>query len=154
MKYDILALLVFCVVGFGGLGYLFVSLTDGINQPAGTQTARTSPVVESSVPPAGPVVEEDATIVLGSPSITTTEAGDVVTVNFHICAPGGGSIGSGDAAVSFNMQGIDGNDCVVDYTADDNKVSCRIPRSLGPQRFTISDGVPNLATIERYCEVS
>ena len=152
MKFDTLALLFIAVAGFGGLGYMFVSLTDGINRPAGTQTVRTSPIVESNAPPAGPIVEESAPIVLGSPSITATEAMDAVMVNFHTCEPGSGSLDLESGSVSFNMQGLDGNDCLVDYTAGDNSVSCRIPRSLGQQRFTITNDVPDLRAIERYCE--
>jgi hypothetical protein len=152
MKIDVLALLFFTVVGFGGLGYLFVSLTDGINKPAGTQTVRTTPIQESNAPPAGPIVDESAPIVLGSLSITTTEAMDSVTVNFHTCEPGSGSLDLESGNVSFEIRGLDGNDCLVDYTAGDNSLSCRIPRSLGQQRFAITNGVPDLRAIERYCE--
>jgi hypothetical protein len=152
MKYDVLALLAFCVVGFGGLGYLFVSITDGINEPIGTKVVQTSELDGLNAPPAGPIVDESAPIVLGSSSITTTEAHNVIMVNFNECAPGSGSLDLESGFVSFEIQGQDGNNCAVSYAAGEDAASCSVPRSLGLQRFTISNGVPNVGAIERYCE--
>jgi hypothetical protein len=152
MKYEILAVLAFCVIAFGGLGYLFVTLTVDVNRPAGsTNTTRVAPQ-EEIAPPAGPVVDESAPVVLGSPSITTNENRDEIVVDFFECLPGSGSLEFGENEVSFEMGGIEGNDCVVSYTAGDDNITCRVPSSIGTRRFAISGDAPNLGTIETYCE--
>ena len=52
------------------------------------------------------------------------------------------------------MQGFEGNDCVVTYTAGDKNVICYVPSGLGTRRFSITDDVPNLSSIQTYCEAS
>jgi hypothetical protein len=153
MKYESIAFIAFVVIVFGGLGYLFTSLTEGVNEPVTKGAAvQTETIEDASEPPAGPIVDGDAPIVLGSPSITTNQAKDEIIVNFNQCEPGGGSVESGSTSVNFTMQGRDGNDCVISYSAGDASATCRIPASLGQQRFPLSDDAPNLSTIERYCE--
>jgi hypothetical protein len=154
MKYETLAVIAFCVVTFGGLGYLFVSLTDGVNKPIGTASTNAAVSEVTLEPPAGPLVDDDAPVVLGSPSVTTNAAQDELKVNFNECAAGSGTLETESGSVVINMQGIEGNDCVVGYqTADDNAI-CRVPASLGIQRFRIANDVPNFGTIERYCEAA
>ena len=87
MKYKTLAVVIFCAVAFGGLGYLFFSMTNGINETVIADTGVETDVRDGNAPPAGPVVEADAPIVLGSPSITTNEARDEVVVDFFECIP-------------------------------------------------------------------
>jgi len=147
-------MLVFCAVAFGGLGYLIVSLTDGINQTATTGAGAQTDVNELVAPPSGPIVAEDAPIVLGSPSITTNENHDEVVVDLFECVPGSGSLEFDSGTVSFEMRGLQGNDCVVKYKAGDNAVACSVPSGIGVKRFTILDDVPNLGSIESYCEAS
>ncbi len=149
MRYEAIAVMVFLVVAVGGLSYLFISLTDGINDPVvadtGTQTDVTTPA-------AGLIVEQDAPIVLGSPSITTNEARDEIRVDFFECIAGNGVLGFESGTVSFEMSGIEGNDCVVSYSSGGDDVFCRIPKDLGTKRFTITDEVPDLRAIDGYCE--
>jgi hypothetical protein len=152
MKYEMLTVIVFCAVAFGGLGYVFVSLTDGINEPVSTSSGVQTTVSDESAPPAGLIVEEDAPIVIGSPSITTNDARDLVAVDFFECIPGSGSLDLGGGEVSFVMQGIEGNDCVIEYSAANNDVVFRVPNSIGLLRFSITNDAPDLGTIQSYCE--
>jgi hypothetical protein len=152
MKYEVLALLVFCAVAFGGLGYLFVDLTEGVNKPIGDGSTAQAVEVDEPAPPAGPIVEDDAPVILGSPSITTNAAHDEVTVDFFECIPGSGSLDFADGSVSFNMKGLEGNDCVVTYTVDGDNVTCRVPNSIGTRRFSITDETPDLGSIKSYCD--
>ena len=152
MKFELLVIVIFSAVTFGGLGYLFVSMTDGINQPAVDPSAvRSAPI--DNAPPAGPIVEESAPVVLGSPSITTNDARDEIVVDFFECIPGSGALDFGGGEVSFVMQGLDGNECLIDYQADESAVSCRVPSTIGVLRFSVGDGSPDLGTIESYCQV-
>ena len=147
-------MLAFCAVAFGGLGYLFVSLTDGINQTATTRAGAQTDVSNQIAPPSGPIVADDAPTVLGSKSITTNENHDEVVVDFFECAPGSGSIEFESGTVTLEMRGLQGNDCVVEYKAGENAVACSVPSGIGVKRFTIQDEVPNLGSIESYCEAS
>ncbi|HEU0072380.1 MAG TPA: hypothetical protein VFS30_00055 [Dehalococcoidia bacterium] len=152
MKTEMLAIVVFCAVAFGGLGYLFVSLTDGINQPLPIGATAQTAASDGSAPPAGLIVEDDSPIVLGSPSITTNNARDRVVVDFFECIPGSGSLDFGSGKVTFVMQGIDGGDCLIDYSAGEEAVACRVPYAIGLLSFAITDDVPDLGTILDYCE--
>ena len=148
MKAETLAILAFCAIAFGGLGYLFVSLTDGINEPIGSKSASTS--ISEGAPPAGPVLDEP-TIVLGSPSITTNNARDVIAVDFFECAPGSGTMTFGETTVDLIMYGFDNGDCLVDYAAGEQAVACNVPATLGLMRFALQDGNPDLGAIAQYC---
>ena len=72
MKYKTLAVVIFCAVAFGGLGYLFVPMTDGINETVIADTGVETDVRDGDAPPTGPFVEADAPIVLGSPTSPPT----------------------------------------------------------------------------------
>jgi hypothetical protein len=152
MKYELLAVLAVCVFAFGGLGYLFVTLTVDVNQPAGNPSTTRSVQPQESAPPAGPIVDQDAPVVLGSPSITTNENRDEIVVDFFECLPGSGWLEFGETEVSFVMHGLEGNNCVISYAIGEDEVTCSVPSSIGTQRFAISGDVPNLGTIETYCE--
>jgi hypothetical protein len=148
MKFEALAIVIFCAVAFGGLGYLFVSITDGINEPIGTKSAQSNSPSESA-PPAGPVGDE---IVLGSPSITTNNARDEIAVDFFGCMPGSGSLSFGETDVSFIMHGYDNGDCLVDYKAGEQSFACNVPADIGLMRFSLDEDVPDLSGIGSYCE--
>jgi hypothetical protein len=152
MKYETIAIFAFCAIAFGGLGYLFVSLTDGINKPAASAASRLVSETVVQEPPAGPIVDEEAPIVIGSPSVTTNAARDEVKVNFNECAVGNGTLETQSGAIVIAVQGIDGNDCVISYSAGDNNVTCRVPSNLGVQRFSFTNDAPDLGTIKRYCQ--
>jgi hypothetical protein len=149
MRSEALAILAFCAIAFGGLGYLFVSLTDGINEPASTRSASTN--ASEGAPPAGPVVDDGA-IVLGSPSITTNNARDVISVDFFECLPGSSSLTFGETEVDFIMHGFDNGNCLVDYAAGDEAVACDVPATLGLVRFTLGEEMPDLSPIASYCQ--
>lgn len=151
MKYEWIAVVVFCAVAFGGLGYLFVTLTEDVNRPISSGSTTQAPVSSEGAPPAGLVVD-DTSIVLGSPSITTNNARDQVAVDFFECIPGSGSLDFGSGEVSFIMQGIEDGNCLIDYAADENTVACSVPALVGLQTFSMTDGIPDLGGILEFCE--
>jgi hypothetical protein len=151
MRYEILAVVAFCAVAFGGLGFLFVTLTDDINQPVSKNAGAQTTAGDEGAPPAG-LVLDDTSIVLGSPSITTNNARDQVVVDFFECIPGSGSLDFGSGEVSFVMQGIEDGNCLIDYTADETAVACRVPALAGLQTFAITDDIPDLGAILEYCD--
>jgi len=155
MKYETLAALIFLAVAFGGLAYIFVSMTDDINETVTAGSGVQTDILDGeSAPAAGPIVEADAPIVLGSPSITTNAARDEVIVDFFECIPGSGSLDFESGSVSFEMKGLEGNDCVVEYSVEGDDVTCRVPSGIGVKRFSIEDEVPRLGAIESYCVAS
>ena len=151
MKYETLAVLVFCAVMFGGLGYLFVSLTDGINQPVTAGPAVQHSVEEEVVAPPADTLEQEGWQAIGGPSILANADETELLVNFNRCDAGGTTVELESGMLTFTLHGLNGNDCHLSYNFDEKDISCDVPASVGQLRFAMS-GKPNLGLIDRYCE--
>jgi hypothetical protein len=169
------------IVAFGfaimaGLAFAFVSISEGVNQntdelrteaqrQAEARSAAPDATVEASPeasPPAdvvAPTVTADAPVVIGSVSMLTNTAREYVQLDVAACTPGKGSVDVRRGVITFEMHGLDGSDCRLDYGAnidDDNpegasSASCRIPGKLGKVKLTTREDGADFSPIASYC---
>jgi hypothetical protein len=150
MRYETLAILALSVFVFG-LGYLFISLTDGINQPNRSGTTVAPTFDEEAVAPPADTLEEDGWTAIGGPSILANADETELLVDFNRCDAGGTTVELDSGMLTFTLHGLKGNDCHVSYNFDEKAVSCDVPANLGQLRFGLPES-PDFGVIERYCE--
>jgi hypothetical protein len=152
MKEETLAILVVCALAFGGLGYLFTSLTSDVNQPIAADDSRVERIVvdQPAAPPAT-TLEQQGWHEIGGPSILANADFSEFLVNFNTCVSGGTTVDFPAGPLTLTLHGLSGTDCHLSYHLDDKDVGCEIPSSLGQIRFNATS-TPNLSALERYCQ--